>query len=228
MALPPRHEGTRFPAAALPAGTPSPRRQATNARLSSSFSNCPIRTSRAICSPAMSQTIPDTRPCAAHCCSELNSFPRDVAAALLVAWLRAGLRRRADRRWLCRCARASCLSLAVLLPGMPLPSDRSSCSQDRSAVRTHRVVGRRVNSASVLGPQLTPHPPHLPPGSFRLGVQLWRSAVHDTGDGIRAVLIAGGVQDAGEFRRLSRCLAAHLRRASGRSAGQADTIRPKV
>ncbi len=78
-----------------------------------------------------------------------------------------------------------------------------------------------------LGPQLTPHPATLAKGSFRLGVQLWVLRFM-TPVGLRPVLIAGGVQDAQRFRRLSRCLTKHLRRASGRGAGPTVTIRPKV
>jgi hypothetical protein len=78
-----------------------------------------------------------------------------------------------------------------------------------------------------LGPQLTPHPATLAAGSFRWGVQLWVLRFM-TPVGLRPVLIAGGIQDEEKFRRLSRFLTTHLRRASGRGAGPAVTIRPKV
>jgi hypothetical protein len=78
-----------------------------------------------------------------------------------------------------------------------------------------------------LGPSLTRHPATLASGSFRLGAQLWvlRFA---TPLGPCPVLIAAGVHDARTFRRLSRCLKACLRRASGRSSRPAVTIQPKV
>jgi len=78
-----------------------------------------------------------------------------------------------------------------------------------------------------LGCGLIPQPATLAAGSFRLGVRCWVLRFV-TPVGLRPVLIAGGVQDAERFRRLSRCLTTHLRRASGRGGGPAVTIRPKV
>jgi hypothetical protein len=78
-----------------------------------------------------------------------------------------------------------------------------------------------------LGPQLTLHPATLAAGSFRVGVHLWVLRFM-TPAGLRPVLIAGDVQDQQKFRHFSRCLTTHLRRASGRGAGPAVTIPPKV
>lgn len=63
-------------------------------------------------------------------------------------------------------------------------------------------------------------PASLARGSFRLGAGLvvLRLAVPN---GVRSVLIDGGIQDTVAFRRLCRRLAAHSR-------GGSDTIQPKV
>jgi hypothetical protein len=78
-----------------------------------------------------------------------------------------------------------------------------------------------------LGHESTPQAADLGTGSFRFGLQLWVLRF-ETSRGTRPVLIAGGVQDARAFRRLSRCLEARLRRASGRGSPPTVNIPPKV
>jgi len=78
-----------------------------------------------------------------------------------------------------------------------------------------------------LGPALERHPATIANGTFRLGTRFWvlRFAMPS---GTRSVLVEETLDDARTFRRLSRCLAAHVRRGSGRGDHPADTIRPKV
>ena len=176
MALPTRHEGTRFPVAAIPAGTPSPARQVTNARLSSSFSNCPTPISHAICWQAMSQPIPDTPPCVAYC-SRIDLNPSRFAAVLWFAWLAlvcvvvlTGVALPLAPRLV--------LSLAVLLPGIRCIRSFVLLAGSQ-AVRT--IEWSEEGEFGVrLGPQLTPHAGHtcrrfVPAGSSAMGF-----AVHDT------------------------------------------------
>jgi hypothetical protein len=78
-----------------------------------------------------------------------------------------------------------------------------------------------------LGPAFTRYPATLATGSFRLGREVWVLRF-STPLGPRPVLVAGAVQDTRPFRRLSRSLSGHLRRASGRRHRPAVTIQPKV
>ena len=171
----------------------------------------------------MSQPIPDTLPCVAYC-SRIDLIPSRLAAVLWFAWLAlvgvvvlTGVALPLALRLV--------LSLAVLLPGIRCVRSFVLLAGSQ-AVRA--IEWSEEGEFGVrLGPQLTPHPATLAAGSFRLGVQLWVLRFM-TPAGLRPVLIAGGVQDEEMFRRLSRCLTTHLRRASGRGAGPAVTIRPKV
>ena len=171
----------------------------------------------------MSQPIPDTLPCVAYC-SRIDLIPSRLAAALWLAWFALvgvvvliGVALPLAPRLV--------LSLAVLLPGIRcvLSFVLLAGSQAVRAIEWSEEGEFGV----FLGPQLTPHPATLAAGSFRWGVQLWVLRFM-TPVGLRPVLIAGGIQDEEKFRRLSRCLTKHLRRASGRGAGPAVTIRPKV
>jgi hypothetical protein len=78
-----------------------------------------------------------------------------------------------------------------------------------------------------LGATLSSHPATLAKGSFRLGLRFWvlRFA---TPVGSRSVLVEEGRHSPHAFRRLSRCLNGHLRRASGRARRPAVTMPPKV
>ena len=78
-----------------------------------------------------------------------------------------------------------------------------------------------------LGATVAPFPASLAKGSFRMGLRFWvlRFA---TPVGTRAVLVEEVGRASIAFRRLSRCLNGHLRRASGRSRRPAVTIQPKV
>jgi hypothetical protein len=71
------------------------------------------------------------------------------------------------------------------------------------------------------------HPAALANGSFRLGERFWVLRF-TTAAGSRAALVEEATDGAQTFRRLSRCLAGHVRRGSGRSTRPAVTIRPKV
>ena len=171
----------------------------------------------------MSHPIPDTPPCVEYC-SRIELNPSRLAAALWFAWLAlvcvvvlTGVALPLVLRLV--------LSLAVLLPGIRCIRSFVLLAGSQ-AVRT--IEWSEEGEFGVrLGPQLTPHSASLAAGSFRVGVQVWVLRFK-TPAGLRQVLIAGGVQDEEKFRRLSRALTAHLRRASGRSGAPAVTIRPKV
>jgi hypothetical protein len=171
----------------------------------------------------MPPPTPDTPPCVAYC-FRIDLHPSRVAAALWFAWLvlvgvvviSAGALPGVVRLALC---------LAVWLPGI-------SCIRSFVLLAGSQAVrsiewSEEGDFGVRLGPQLTPHPATLAMGSFRWGLQIWVLRFV-TPVGLRPVLIAGGVQDVESFRRLSRRLTTHLRRASGRGAAPAVTIRPKV
>jgi len=171
----------------------------------------------------MSRAIPATQLSAANC-SRIDLTPSRFAAALWLAWLvlacaimwfAVGL------PWPVRLA----FCVAIAFPG-------ARCIRSFVLLRGPRAV--RVIEWSEegefrvrLGPQLMTHPARLATGSFRLGRQWWALRFM-TPVGLFPVLIAGGIQDPGRFRRLSRCLTVSLRRASGRAEGAAVTIPPKV
>jgi hypothetical protein len=171
----------------------------------------------------MPQPIPDTPPCVAYC-FRIDLNPSRVAAALWFAWLLlVGV--------VVVCAVALpgivriTLCLAVWLPGIRCIRSFVLLA-GAQAVRS--IEWSEEGDFGVrLGPQLTRHAATLAAGSFRWGVQIWVLKFM-TPVGLRPVLIAGGVQDAESFRRLSRCLTTHLHRASGRAVAPAVTIRPKV
>ncbi len=171
----------------------------------------------------MSQPISDTLPCAATC-SRIELIPSRAAAVLWFAWLLlvCGVTLFAvslpwpARMALCAAVAVSgihCIRSFVLLQGP----------------RAVRVVewSEEGTLAVRLGPSLARHPALVAPGSFRLGAELWVLRFR-TPEGLRPVLIAGGIQDTRAFRRLCRCLAARLRRPSGRRTRLAVTIPPKV
>ena len=171
----------------------------------------------------MSHPTPDTPPCVAYC-SRIDLKPSRLAAALWFAWLAlvcVVVLAAVALPWIVRLTvclavglpGARCISSFVLLAGAHAVRSIEWSEEGDFGVR--------------LGPQLTPHPATLAAGSFRWGVQVWVLRFM-TPVGLRPVLIAGGVQDEERFRRLSRGLTAHLRRASGRGAGPTVTIRPKV
>ena len=195
----------------------------TNARRSSNFSNCPTLISHAICWRAMSPPTPDTPPCVAYCFRiELNASR--FAAALWLAWLAlvgAVAVSASLLPWSIRVA----FCLAVWVPGVRCI--RSFVLLDGPHAVRSIEWSEEGDFGVCLGPQRDPHPATLAAGSFRLGSRWWVLRFI-TPVGLRPVLIAGGVQDEEGFRRLSRCLTTHLRRASGRSTGPAVTIRPKV
>jgi hypothetical protein len=171
----------------------------------------------------MPQPIPDTPPCVAYC-FRIDLKPSRVAAALWFAWLVLVCIVVVCAVALPGVARIA-LCLAVWLPGI-------------RCIRTFVLLAGAQAVRSIewseegdfgvrLGPQLASHPVTLAAGSFRWGTQIWVLRFM-TPVGLCPVLIAGGLQDAESFRRLSRCLTTHLRRASGRAAAPAVTIRPKV
>jgi len=171
----------------------------------------------------MSHPIPGTPRCVAYS-SRIDLTPSRIAAAIWITWLAlvcAVVLSAADLPWWVRVA----LCPAVLFPGI-------HCV--RSFVLLAGPEAIRVIEWSEegefrlrLGPGLVAQPAMLAAGSFRLGVKCWVLRFM-TPAGLRPVLIAGGIQEPERFRRLSRCLTMHLRRASGRSGGAAVTIRPKV
>jgi len=171
----------------------------------------------------MSHPIPDTPPCVTPC-SRIDLKPSRPAAALWFAWLAlvcVVVLSAGALPWIVRFA--VCLTMG--LPGI-------RCIQSfvllggSNAVRAIEWSEEGIHGVR-LGPQLTPYPAILATGSFRWGVQWWVLRF-TTPVGLRPVLIAGSAQNEELFRRLSRCLTTHLRRASGRSGGPAVTIRPKV
>ena len=171
----------------------------------------------------MSHPTPDTPRCVAYS-SRIDLVPSRLAATLWITWLTlvCAVALSAEALpWLVRIA----LCTVVLLPGI-------------RCVRSFVLLGGPEAVRAIewseegdfrvcLGPGFEPQPAALAPGSFRLGVACWVLRFI-TPAGLRPVLIAGGVQDAARFRRLSRCLTVHLRLASGRRAGVTVTIRPKV
>ena len=171
----------------------------------------------------MSQPIPDTLPCVAYC-FRIDLNPSRLAAALWLAWLAlagAVAVSASALPWLLRFA----VCLAVWLPGVRCVRSFILLAGPHS-VRSIEW-SEEGDFAVCLGPQRALEPATLAEGSFRLGAQWWVLRFI-TPRGLRPVLIAGRVQDDEGFRRLSRCLTAHLRRASGRGAGPTVTIRPKV
>ena len=171
----------------------------------------------------MSPPIPDTPPCVANC-FRIDLNPSRLAAALWHGWLAlvcVVVLFAVALPWLVRFA----LCLAVCLPGV-------RCIRSFVLLTGMHAVRRiewseETGFGVCLGPQLTRHPATLAAGSFRVGVQVWVLRF-STPAGLCPVLIAGGVQDADGFRRLSRCLTMHRRRASGHAGGPAVTIPPKV
>ena len=84
---------------ALPARALRPGAQATNAPPSPSFSNCPTRTSRVICSREMSRPDPrQRRAVPAASCDRIDLIPSFCAASGLVRVAGAGLRGHVVRR----------------------------------------------------------------------------------------------------------------------------------
>ena len=171
----------------------------------------------------MSHPIPATPRCAAFC-SRIDLTPSRLAAALWFAWLTlvcAVVGFAVALPWQFQLG----LCLAVLVLGI-------RCISSFVLLRGPRAVrsiewSENGDFGVRLGPQLIPHTAALAEGSFRLGVQLWVLRFM-TPAGLRPVLIVGGLHDAKCFRRLSRCLTTHLRRASGRGTAPTVTIRPKV
>ena len=163
-------------------------------------------------------------PLSAAYCSRIDLTPSRFAAALWFAWLAlvcAVVWFAVDLPWPLR------ISLCV---AMVVPAIR--CIGSFVLLRGSRAVrtiewSENGEFCVRLGPHLAAQPAELAEGSFRLGLQLWVLRFM-TPVGLCTVLIAGGVQDAKRYRRLSRCLTAHLRRASGRRGSPAVTIRPKV
>ena len=226
MALPPRHEGTRFPARCATCVSVTPRPQATNAPPSSSFSNCPTRTSRVICWREMSHPIRATPPCAGTSCNRIELIPSRFAARAWFAWL------------LLACAvTVVCRDAAVACAHRHLraPSPRQACVALRAFVlltgpRAVRAI--EWDEAGELhrlpGATLAPHPADtrariVPAGPAVLGI---------------AVRNAGGDRDPCWWRRrpvrhvpsgasagVSTGTCAGVPGAPGRPA---DTIRPKV
>jgi len=195
-----------------------------NAPPSPTFSNCPIPTSRAICSREMSPKIPGAPPCAGTSCNRIDLLPSVHAASAWVAWLS--------------------LVVAVCWFGVALPAPLRF-----SVCVTVAVAGFRGLRAFVLlrgpravraiewneegtlsvclGATLAPFPADLAQGSFRLGLRFWVLRFN-TPVGPRSVLVEEGRHSPWAFRRLSRCLNGQLRRASGRSRRPAVTMPPKV
>jgi hypothetical protein len=171
----------------------------------------------------MFQSTPDTLPCVAYC-FRIDLNPSRFAAALWLAWLAlagAVAVSASALPWFLRLA----VCLAVWLPGI-------RCIRSFVLLVGPQAVrsiewSEEGDFAVRLGPQRALQPATLATGSFRVGAQWWVLRFI-TPRGLRPVLIAGGVQDEEGFRRLSRCLTAQLRRASGRGAGPTVTIRPKV
>jgi hypothetical protein len=171
----------------------------------------------------MSPPTPDTPLCVASC-SRIELRPSRLAAALWFAWLAvvcSVVLAAGSLPWISRFvlifsilgSGIRCIRSFVLLAGP-------------KAVRA--IEWREEGEMVVrLGPGFAPQPARLAAGSFRLGVECWVLRF-ETPAGLCPVLIAGGIHDPEPFRRLSRCLTRHLRRASGRSGGPAVTIRPKV
>jgi len=172
----------------------------------------------------MSHPILATPPFAAHCSRRIDLIPSRLAAALWFAWLALVCGVTLFAVALPYSVRLA-ICVAVVAPG--LRSVRSFVLLE--GARAVRVIewSDEGEFAIRLGPELLRQPAVLCAGSFRLGVQMWvlRFA---TPLGTRPVLIAGRVQDAQAFRRLSRCLNACMRRAYGRGSRPAVTIRPKV
>jgi len=171
----------------------------------------------------MSHPIPDTPRCVAYC-SRIDLAPCRVAAALWITWLLlvgAVVLSAAELPWVVRLV----LCPAVLLAGIRCVRSFVLLSGPEAI----RVIewSEQGEFRVRLGPDFRPEPASLAPGSFRLGVECWVLRFM-TPAGLRPVLITGGDQDTDSFRRLSRCLTMHLRRASGRGEGAAVTIRPKV
>jgi hypothetical protein len=171
----------------------------------------------------MSQPTPDTPPCVAHC-YRIDLKPSRLAAALWLAWAAlvcTVVLFASALPWLVRLA----LCVATGWPAI-------RCVRSFVLLGGPRAV-RRIEWSDegdfgvCLGPLLAPYPAILAKGCFRVGVGWW-ALRFITPVGLHPVLIAGGVQDEEMFRRLSRRLTMHLRRASGRGASAAVTIRPKV
>ena len=171
----------------------------------------------------MSQPTPDTPPCVAYC-SRIDLNPSRLAAVLWFAWLALVcivILAAVVLPWILRIT----LCLAVCLPG--IRCIRSFVLLAGSQAVRSIEWSEEGDFGVRLGPQLEPYSATLAAGSFRWGVQVWVLRFM-TPVGLRPVLIAGGVQEEERFRRLSRCLTTHLRRASGRRSAPAVTIRPKV
>ena len=150
------------------------RRQATNARPSSSFSNCPIRISHDICWRAMSHPIPATPHCAASC-SRIELVPRARRGDPVVCMADTALCGHAVRRG---AARGPCASPSAW--PSPLrefaPSERSCCC--RAGAQCAPSNGRTTaGSRCGSGPNRIREPAHpgfgiIPPGRRKLGFAL--------------------------------------------------------
>jgi hypothetical protein len=172
----------------------------------------------------MSPKIPGAPPCAGTCCNRIDLIPSVRVASAWFAWLVLVI--------------AVC-GFAVALPG---PVRFAICVAVGVAgfrglytfvlLRGPRAIraiewNDEASLSVCLGATLARVPASLANGSFRLGLRFWvlRFA---TPLGSRSVLVEEGRHSAHAFRRLSRCLNGHMRRASGRSRRPAVTIPPKV
>lgn len=195
-----------------------------NALPSPTFSNCPIPTSRVICSREMSPKIPGAPPCAGTSCSRIDLVPSVHAASAWVAWL------------------ALLIAACWFAVALPAPVRFAICVtvavtgfrglrvfvllRGPRAVRA--IEWNEEGSLSVcLGATLAQCPAELAHGSFRLGLRFWVLRLA-TPLGPRSVLVEEGRHSPFAFRRLSRCLNGQLRRASGHSRQPAVTMPPKV
>jgi len=171
----------------------------------------------------MSHPIPAARRCADSSCNRIDLIPSLPAASAWFGWLALAC----IATWLSSLPWLACAAIGAVVVGAGVPAVRSFVLlKGPRAVRA--IEWTESGEFTVcIGASLARHPATLASGSFRLGARFWvlRFA---TPAGARSVLVQEASLNSGAFRRLSRCLDAHLRRGSGRSRQPAVTIRPKV
>jgi hypothetical protein len=171
----------------------------------------------------MSHPIPAARRCADSSCNRIDLIPSLPAASAWFSWLALAC----IATWFTSLPWLACIAIGATVVAAGVHTVRTFVLlKGPRAVRAIEWT-ESGEFTLCLGISLARLPAELANGSFRLGVRFWVLRF-TTPAGARSVLVQEASLDSGAFRRLCRCLDAHLRRGSGRSRQPAVTIRPKV